>query len=486
MKMLIDSRWVDAESGKTTDIVEPAGGKHIDTVPEGAASDMKKAIQAAVIAKRRMRSFPAHARARVLSDVADRMEESCEDLARLLARENGKPLNQTREEVKCAARLFRGFGEEAKRLFGRTSPLDNVPGMESHFAMTIREPIGVVAAVVPFNYPVELYAHKVAPALAGGNAVVVKPPNECPLTLLKVAQMLEDAGLPRGAHQMVTGRGSVVGTVLAESRDVDLITLTGSTTAGRDISRRAAETLKRVYMELGGNDPCIICEDADLERAAAAIIAGRLARGNGQICCAVKRVYVQESVAEKFADILANESSKLKVGDPLREDTDVGPLINEEAAIGVEAAIQDAVKRGGTVRAGGTRTGTFVEPTVVTGVVAGSQLLTEEIFGPVIPIVPFETVDEAIELANDSEYGLQGAVFTNNISTAMDVSHRLEVGGVVVNWSSAVRAENLPFGGRKLSGNSVESIPETIHEMTVPKSIILHDALAAFNSNAGV
>ncbi len=483
MKMLIDSKWVDAVSGKTRDILAPADGTRIDSVPEGATADAEKAIEAAVAAKRRMRAFPAHARARVLTDVAARMEREREELAPLLARENGKPLNQTREEISAAARIFRGFGEEAKRLFGRTSPLDNVPGMENHFAMTIREPVGVVAAIVPFNYPVELYAHKAAAAIAGGNATVVKPPNDCPLTLLKIAQMIEEAGLPRGGHQMITGAGSAIGTVLADSDHVDLITLTGSTRVGQDISKRASQSLKKVLLELGGNDPCIIFEDADLDRAAEAVIAGRLARGNGQICCAVKRVYAHELIAERFAETLAKKTRELKVGDPLLEETDVGPLITEEAAKTVEAAIQDAVTRGATVRAGGTRSGTFIDPTVITGVAADSLVLTEETFGPVIPIVPFETVDEAIEMANDSPYGLQGAVFTNDISTAMNVAHRLECGGVIVNWSSAVRVENLPFGGRKLTGRGAESIHDTLLEMTEVKTVILHDALATYNAS---
>ena len=483
MKMLIDSKWVDSESGATQDVLEPATGTVIDTVPKATAKDTQRAIEAATKAKRRMRLFPAHERARVLTSVAARMEAEVEDLARLLARENGKPIVQTREEVTAAARLFRGFGEEAKRLFGRTSPLDNVPGMENSFAMTIREPVGVVAAIVPYNYPVELYAHKAAAALAGGNATIVKPPRACPLTLLRIAEMLEEAGLPQAGHQMVVGGAKEVGMTLSSSSDVHMITVTGSTRAGRDIYQRASENMKRVHLELGGNDPCIITEDADLERAADAVIAGRLARGNGQICCAVKRVYAQEKIAETFAEILARKTGKLNVGDPLDEKTDVGPLIDEDAAVEVERAINEAKEKGAFVTCGGGRSGTFVEPTVLTKVPRDAFVVSDEVFGPVVPIVPFATIDEAIEMANDSPYGLQGAVFTRDISTAMDVAYRLEVGGVVVNWSSAVRLENVPFGGRKLSGNGVESFPETLYEMTEVKSIILQDALADYRRN---
>lgn len=484
--MLIDSEWVDSSDHGRRAIEEPATGNPIDSVPEATPDDTKRALEAAKRAQPRMRGFPAHRRYAVLAAVATRIESEQENLAQLLARENGKPLVQTREELGAAARIFRGFAEESKRLFGQTTPLDSVAGMENHFALTIREPVGVVAAIVPFNYPAELYAHKAAAALAGGNAVIVKPPEDCPLTILKIGEMLEEAGLPQGAHQMLTGAGEVVGRVLSESPLVDLITITGSVEAGRDICRRAATTLKRVHLELGGNDPCIIFKDADLERAAEAVIAGRLARGNGQICCAVKRVFVHSSIMEDFARILGEKARKLKVGNPVEEDTDVGPLINETAAQKVESIIRDAMEQGGKIHSGGTRNGAFIEPTVLTAMSKESRVLTQETFGPVIPIVPFETIDEAIALSNDSDYGLQAAVFTTDIATAMEVSHRLEAGGVVVNWSSAVRVENLPFGGRKLSGHGRESIHDTILEMTEVKTIIMHDALAGFRSSLPV
>jgi len=483
--MLIDSQWVSSSSGEQRQVLEPATGIVIDKVPEATVEDTKRAIQAAGEAKKRMRTLPSHKRAEILISVAGRMEAECSELAELLARENGKPIRQTREEVGAAARIFRGFGEEAKRLFGRTSPLDNVAGagLENDFAMTIREPVGVVAAIVPFNYPVELYSHKAAAALAGGNAAVVKPPAACPLTLLRIGEMLEEAGLPRGAHQMVTGSGRTVGQTLSESAHVDLTTVTGSVKAGIDISRRGAENLQQVHLELGGNDPCIICEDADLDQAAESIIAGRLARGNGQICCAVKRVYVQSSVAERFTEILTEKTKRLKVGNPVSEDTDVGPLIDEEAAKEVEQVVADAVKRGATVTVGGARDGAFFQPTVLAGVASDSEMLREEAFGPIIPVVPFETVDEAVRMANDSQYGLQSAIFTNDINTAMDVAYRLEAGGVIVNWSSAMRLENLPFGGRKLSGHGRESIHETLLEMTELKTIILHGALSIYGNS---
>lgn len=480
MQMLIDSTWTDAEEGATSEIDNPASGDTIDAVPRAGVADIARAVEAAQEAKKRMRRTPAHERARVLIDVASEMDRRNEELARLLAAENGKPIRQTREEVSVAARIFRGFGEEAKRLFGRASSMDMVPGMERHFAMTVKQPVGVVAAIVPFNYPVELYSHKAAAALAAGNAVIVKPPSDCPLTLLKIAELIEDAGLPRGGHQVVSGPGDVVGDYLAESSGVQLITITGSTPIGKRISRLAADSLKRVHLELGGNDATIVLKDADLDSAAESVILGRLARGNGQICCAVKRVFAEQSVHDEFANTLAEKAHRLRVGDPLSDDTDVGPLINERAAKAVADDIEDAVSGGAKILAGGKRNRAFIEPTVLTNVGSKARMLHEESFGPVAPIVSFGTLEEAIEQANDSAYGLQASVFTRDVSQALDIAHQLDVGGVIVNWSTAVRAENLPFGGVKMTGHGREGIHDTLDDMTETKTVLLYDALSVF------
>jgi lactaldehyde dehydrogenase len=322
----------------------------------------------------------------------------------------------------------------------------------------------VVAAIVPFNYPVELWGHKAAAALAAGNAVVSKPPSACPLTLLKVAELMEKAGMPRAAHQMITGPGDLIGDFLARSPGVQMITVTGSTAVGKHIARLAAENLKKVHMELGGNDAMIIMADADLEKAAEAVVLGRLARGNGQICCAVKRIFVEASVYDDFADRLTKLAKGLNMGDQLQETTDVGPLISEAAAQDVEAVIQQAVKAGAKVRTGGNRRKAFIEPTVLTDVPVEVELFREETFGPVAPLVRFTSLDEAIRMANDSPYGLQSAIFTRDINQAFDVAYRLEAGGVIVNWSSALRVETLPFGGVKMSGHGREGVHDTLED----------------------
>ncbi len=475
--MLLDGEWVGASDGATRVVVNPGTGAPVDQVPVATEQDLRRAIEAAQRARPRMRALPAHERARILVEVAGRMEAGLPALAELLARENGKPIRQTREEIGAAARIFRGFGEEAKRLFGRVMPMDAVPGMERHFAVTIRQPIGVVAAIVPFNYPVELWAHKAAAALAAGNALLSKPPTPCPLALLAVARLLEEAGLPRGAHQMLTGRGEAMGRVLAESPGIQLITVTGSVETGVALARAAAGQLKRVHAELGGNDATIVCADADLERAAEAIVMGRLARGNGQICCSVKRVLVHASVKAELARRLAEWAGRLSVGDQLQETTDVGPLISEEAAAEVVERVDRAVAAGAILLAGGRRRGAFVDPTVLLDVPTGAAVFREETFGPVVPLVGFSTIDEAVAIANDSPFGLQSAVFTRDISTAFSVAHRLEAGGVMVNWGSALRAETLPFGGVKMSGMGREGVHDTLLEMTEQKAILFHEAL---------
>lgn len=476
MKMLIDGQWVESSNGEWTEIRNPGTGKVIDKVPKATLVDVDHAITAAQQGKESMRKLSAHKRSEILSKAAEIIESQVPELGKLLAQENGKPITQTRAEVAVTASIFRGFAEEGKRIFGRVMPVDAVPGNERHFAITIRQPLGVVAAIVPFNYPVELWGHKAAAALAAGNALISKPPSACPLTLLKIAEILEEAGLPRNAHQMITGPGAAIGDALAKSPKIQMITVTGSTEVGIHIMKLAADNLKKVHMELGANDAMIIFADSDLEKAAEAVVLGRLARGNGQICCAVKRIFVESSAYDSFAKLLADKAKKLKMGDQLQEDTDVGPLINEEAAKEVEMVVQEATKAGAKVMAGGHRRQAFMEPTVLIDVPSEMPSFRQEVFGPVAPLMRFTSVDEVIRMANDSPFGLQSSVFTNDINRAFDMAYKLEAGGVIINWSPALRIETLPFGGIKMSGHGREGIHDTLEEMTDQKAIIIHNA----------
>jgi acyl-CoA reductase-like NAD-dependent aldehyde dehydrogenase len=453
----------------------PGTGELLGEVAAQPAEEVAAAVSAAGSGQRAMAAMPAHERAALLYRIADLVAVEQESLALLLAAENGKPLPQTRGEVEAAIRIFRGYAGEATRLFGRQIPLDAVPGLERHLAVTMREPLGVVAALVPFNYPVELYAHKAAAALAAGNAVIVQPPARCPLALVRVAELVRQAGAPDRAHQLVTGDASV-SQQLAESPGIAAISLTGSTAAGREIARRAAHTLKKVFLELGGNDALIVCDDADSEAAARAVVLGRLARGNGQICCAVKRVYVQSPVHDEFVAALLAQTAELSVGDQLLDTTDVGPLIAEQAAERVEAAVGMLVSDGARLVAGGARRGAFLDPAVLVDVPTDSAAFAEEIFGPVAPVARFADPYEAVRMANASPYGLHAAVFTRDVSRAFSIARQLDVGGVIVNGSTALRAENLPFGGTKDTGGYREGIHETVLDFTRQKTVVVMDA----------
>ncbi|KKC40924.1 hypothetical protein WH87_01840 [Devosia epidermidihirudinis] len=478
MDMLINSIWTQASDGTVDPVTNPATGETIDTVPRATTVDVDAAVAAAQAGRRAMAELPAYRRYEILEAVARRIEANQTELGARLCRENGKRLAETTSEVGVAARIFRGYAEEAKRLFGRTFPLDTIPGREKSLALTTREPVGVVVAIVPFNYPVELWSHKVAGGLAAGNAVITKPPEDCPLVMLEIARYLEEAGLPKAAHQVVTG-GREVGEALVRSPGVQMITMTGSTAAGIRILEVAAKTLKKVHVELGGNDATIVCEDADIPAVAAALVAGRFTSGNGQICCAVKRVLVQRSVYAPLLEAVTTITKTLRVGDPTNDDIDIGPLINRRGAERVEAQIAQAVADGATVVTGGTRRDNFIEPTILTGVKPGTPAFAEETFGPVLPILAYDEFEDALALANDSPYGLQAAIFTNDMRRIMRAYEVLDVGTVVVNHTTAVRVETLPFGGNRGSGNSREGMHDTLHDMTKQKTLLLSEVFGA-------
>lgn len=475
MQMLIDGAWIGASDGATDAIVDKASGETIDSVPRATAADVARAVASAQAGKRAMAEMPAHQRAAMLVDVADAIRRDREPLGTLLARENGKTLREIRGELDAAARIFSGYAEESKRLLGRATPLDSVPGQERSLAITLREPRGVIVAIVPFNYPIELWAHKVAAGLAAGNAVITKPPEECPLTIGAIAALIESAGAPRAAHQMVTGPGETVGAALVRAAGVNMISMTGSTAAGRQILRDAADGLKKVHLELGGNDATIVCADADPAVVADALVRGRFTSGNGQICCAVKRVFVERGLHDRLLEELSRRARELRLGHPLEATTDVGPLISEAAAVRVEEQLGQAVAEGARLAAGGRRRGAFFEPTVLAGAGAASAALQEEIFGPVLPLIPFDDFDQALAWANASPYGLQAAVFTHDLSRVMRAFRTLEVGTVVVNHTTAIRLENLPFGGTKMSGNGREGLHETLLEMTEERTLLMSD-----------
>jgi len=478
MKMLINGQRVDAARGGTFAVRNPATGEVIDTVPQAGPEDVHEAIEVALRGKAIMAALPAHRRSEILRKAGELIRERAEDLTVLLTSENGKPIRQCRFEIGVTARLFMDFAEEAKRIRGHYLPMDNVPGLEEMVAYTVRHPVGLVVGIIPFNYPAELFAHKIPGVLAAGSSVIVKLPEQCPLTVLRLGEILLEAGLPPEGMQMLTGFPQHMGDELLTHPDIRMISFTGSAAAAKLIACKAANTLKRLAFELGGTDAMIVLEDANLESAADAVVHGRLTNGAGQICCAAKRILVQESVYDKFLTLLLDRVGKIKMGDPTSEETELGPLISPEARDRANDQVQKSLDMGARCVAGGTAQGpSFYTPTVMVDVTPDMPVMCEEVFGPVAPIYTFQNADSAVRIANDSPYGLQSSVFSENLHNALSVAHRLEVGGVVINGSGAFRPGNVPFGGYKQSGIGRESVVDTVLDMTEETTIVINRAL---------
>jgi len=478
MKMLLRGCPVDARSGRTFPIRNPATGEIIDTVPQAGPEDVRQAIAIARCGRAVMAGLPAHRRSAILKRTADLIGEHFDELVELLTRENGKTIRQCRAEMTTTERLFVDFGEEAKRIKGEVLPMDAVPGLEHMLAYTVRQPVGIVVGIIPFNYPAELFAHKIPGAIAAGASVIVKLPELCPLTVLRIGELMFQAGLPGEGMQMLTGFPADLGDALLTDPDIRMISFTGSVPAAKVIAAKAADTLKRLAFELGGTDAMIVLADADLEAAVEAVVQGRLTNGAGQICCAVKRILVQEPIYDVFLRRLLERCRDIKMGDPCSEETDLGPLITPQAAAKADAQVKESVAMGARCLAGGTRVdGSFYPPTVLVDVTPDMPVMKDEVFGPVAPVCSFTDVEEAIRIANNSPYGLQSTVFSANISSALKIAHSLEVGGVVINAAGAFRPGNIPFGGAKQSGIGRESIVETVREMTEQKTIVVNQAL---------
>lgn len=480
MKMLIDGKHSDAADGRVYEVKNPATGAVIDTVPQAGPEDIHRAIEVALRGKAVMAQLPAHRRSEILRKAGELILERAESLTQLLTSENGKPVRQCRFEIGVTGRLFTDFAEEAKRIRGHYLPMDNVPGLEEMVAYTVRHPVGVVVGIIPFNYPAELFAHKIPGALAAGSSVIVKLPEQCPLTVLRLGEILLEAGLPAEGMQMLTGYPQHMGDELLTHPDIRMVSFTGSAATAKLIAGKTAATLKRLAFELGGTDAMIVLEDANLDAAAEAVVHGRLTNGAGQICCAAKRILVQESVYETFLARLMDRVSKIRMGDPMSEETDLGPLISPEAARRADAQVRQSIEMGAKPLTGGEIVdSTFYKPTVLVNVTPEMPVMKEEVFGPVAPIYPFRDADNAVRIANDSPYGLQSSVFSENLNNALSIAHRLEVGGVVINGSGAFRPGNIPFGGFKQSGIGRESIVETVQDMTEETTIVINGALKA-------
>lgn len=466
MRMLVDGRWI--EGTETIPVLDPFDDAEVDTVPKGTREDAERAVTAAVEEFREYRRLSSGARAEILRGTAALLEERQEEFAITIAREGSKTIREARKEVFRCTQTLRVSGEEAIRLLGETIAFDQQKGSENRRGYFQRVPIGVVAAITPFNDPLNLVAHKVGPALAGGNTVVLKPATVTPLSALKLAELFLEAGLPPRALNVVTGPGREVGDAMVSDPRVRMISFTGGVEAGLAVTRRAG--LKKIGMELGSNSPVIVMEDANLEDAVESCISGAFWAA-GQNCIGVQRLYVQESILQAFREAFVARTLRYKVGPKLEEDCDMGPLINQGEARRVEEWVKEAVAAGATLECGGKRDGATYWPTVLTGVPEGARVACDEVFGPVVGIYPIRDLDEGIRRSNEVDFGLQAAIFTRDLNQAFRAIEELEAGAVIVNDSTDYRMDAMPFGGVKQSGLGREGIRFALQEMTEPKTV---------------
>ncbi|MDR1797279.1 MAG: aldehyde dehydrogenase family protein [Clostridiales Family XIII bacterium] len=471
MKMILNGKPADARDGSALDVINPATGAVVDTVPAATREDVEEAVDAAREGFPLWRSVPLYERIEILYRFADLVAGRREAYAKILCDSTGKTYRSCLGEADGCAQLTRFFCEKARNVGGETLALDSEPSIRGDVVFTVREPLGVVVCVVPFNYPANLYTNKVVPALLMGNAVIAKPTSDAPLDTLFLSQLLLEAGVHPKALQCITGGGSTVGAWLAGSPKIDAVSLTGSVRTGVEIAKAAAPNLTKVMLELGGNDGVIVMDDADLDAAAGEAVFGRLHNG-GQTCAAPKRWLVHNKVRAGFVEKLKAAFAEIKVGDPYDEAYYTGPLISEQAAIEVEEQVRMTVGQGATLVCGGGRDGAFFEPTILDDVTPQMDIARDlEVFGPVVPVIGFDTLDEALAISNASVYGLNGGIFTKDMKTAFLAAFRMDAGTVVVGGSSFYRFDHLPFGGHKKSGIGNEGVSITLEEMSQLKSI---------------
>jgi acyl-CoA reductase-like NAD-dependent aldehyde dehydrogenase len=465
-KLLLDGGWV--ETGDWLDVASPYDGSLVARVAKAGAAEARAAVDAA---ERAMQSpLPAHKRAEILVRVAGALGKRADDAARQIAAEAGKPLKAARVEVARAMSTYTMAAVEARKLAGEMVPMDASQAGEGKLAFTMRLPIGVVGAISPFNFPLNLVAHKIAPALAAGCAVVLKPASQTPLSALLLAELEHDAGLPPGWLNVLVGPSAEIGDVLVEDERVALITFTGSGPVGWKLRERAAR--KRVNLELGNATPVIVEADADVEDAAARCAANAFSFA-GQSCISVQRIFVQRDVYDAFRAAFLPRVEALVVGDPSDEATDVGPLISRSERDRVLAWVEEARAAGAVVATGGRLDGELLLPTVVESPPADARLACDEAFGPVCTLQPYDTLDEAVDAANATRYGLQAGIFTASLRSALEATRRLEFGGVTVNEAPTFRADQMPYGGVKDSGNTREGPAWAVREMTEERLVVI-------------
>jgi acyl-CoA reductase-like NAD-dependent aldehyde dehydrogenase len=460
-RLFINGEWVSG--GPLIEVKNKYNGETVASLPLARREDLDAAIASAQRAAPIMADMPAYKRSEILLRTAALIRERYDDFAQTIAAEAGKALKFSRAEVDRAISTFTIASEEAKRLYGETIPLDAVPAGEGYFGFWTRRPVGVIAAISPFNFPLNLVAHKVAPAIASGNSLVLKPATSTPLAAVKLCQVLDDAGLPAGAINLVVGPGSSVGEWLVTDPRIDKITFTGSPDVGRHILSVAG--IKKVTLELGNTSPVIVAPDADLD-----FVAKRCAIGayynSGQVCISVQRIYSQKQVYEPFSEKFVKASEAMVVGDPLDERVDVGPMIDPHEVERIEGWVKEAVDSGATVLTGGKREGTVYYPTILTDVKPEMKVIAEEAFAPVASVIAYDDFEESLRQANDTKFGLQVGVFTKDVDRIFKAVKRLNFGGVIINDTPVFRADHMPYGGNRQSGLGREGVRFAMEDMT--------------------
>lgn len=469
-KMLIGGEWVEGQ-GKKLAVKNKFSGEIMGTVPEAAKEEVDRAVGAALAAFKVTSGMPAYQRSLILERTSVLIEKYKEDFARIISEEAGKAWKYSLAEAVRSVQTFKFAAEEAKKIHGETIPMDAAPGAENRLGFYLRTPKGVIVAISPFNFPINLVAHKVAPALAAGNSLVLKPATYTPLTAVLLGEIMMEAGLPAGALNIIFGGGATVGEWLVTDPRIAMVTFTGSPEVGKEI--KAKSGLKPVTLELGCNSATIIEADADLNQAVPRCAVSAFAN-SGQVCISLQRIYVHKQVAKDFTKMLVEAAKKQKVGDPLDKDCDVGPMIDEKEAVRAEGWIQEAVSQGAKVLCGGHRQGAVLEPTVLAGVSSDMKVMRSEIFAPVVSIMEYEDLEAAIEQVNDSAYGLQAGIYTRDLNKAFLAVKKIDVGGIMVNDTSLFRVDHMPYGGNKDSGIGREGLKYAIEEMTNIRMVVLN------------
>lgn len=467
--MYINGGWVDSPVMST--IFSPYSGVALDTVPAATAEQVEQTLAAAELAAIVMANLTAYDRYSILMRAADLVAQNVEDLARTVSLEMGKPLTESRGEAGRVPDLLRLSAFEGSQLRGESLPVEAQAGAKGKLGLTLRAPCGVVVAISPFNYPLLLVVHKIGPALAVGNAVILKPANQTPFSALKLTRLLLEAGLPENGLQCITGAGSMIGPALCSDSRVRKISFTGSTEVGERITRIAG--VKKLSLELGSNCPLIVLPDADLSLAAQATAVGGFVNA-GQVCISTQRVVVHRKVQVEFLDALQAAVEAIKVGDPLVDDTRLSAMVSEFEAQRVDAWVQEALHGGARVVTGGQRQGPVFTPTVVADVAPEMRISREEVFGPVVAVTPVDTFEQAIAYANDSKYGLAAGIFTRDVNVALRFAKQAQCGMVMINWTPLWRADLMPYGGFKGSGIGKEGPRYAVDEMTELKTIVFH------------